>query len=130
MLNKISLIGRCGQEPDVKILQSGSSVAQLRVATSEKFKNKAGEKTEETQWHTCVLWGKLADLAKDYVHKGDQVYLEGILKYEEYEKDGVTRRVSKIHVREMKFLSSKQEPQQQKKRVYTPENDELDQIPF
>ena len=78
-LNKVTLIGRLGQDPEIRYTQSGSAVANATIATNDYWTDKQGEKQERTEWHSLVLWGKLADLAQSYLKKGSQVYIEGQL---------------------------------------------------
>ena len=77
MVNKVTLIGRLGSDPEVKKLDNGNAVANFSLATSEKYKDKQGNKQENTEWHNIVLWGRLAEIAEKYLEKGKQVYIEG-----------------------------------------------------
>jgi single-strand DNA-binding protein len=95
-VNKCIILGRVGQMPEVKAIQSGNKVAKFSVATSEKYKDKAGEKKEDTTWHNIEVWGKLSDIVEQYVKKGDMIYLEGKIKTDSYEKDGVKKFSTKI----------------------------------
>lgn len=107
-VNKAILIGRTGKDPEVKTLPNGNMLANFSLATSESFKDKTtGEKKETTTWHNIVIWGKLAEVAAKYVHKGDLLYLEGKINNRSYDKDGVTRYVSEIMVSAMTMLGSK-----------------------
>lgn len=107
MVNKVILVGNLGKDPEVKHLEGGNMVANITVATSEKYKNRDGEQVEETEWHNCSAWGKLAELMEKYLQKGSKVYLEGKMKTRSYDtEDGQTKYTTEVHVREMKFLSS------------------------
>ena len=107
-VNKVILVGRVGKDPEVKNLTSGNIVANFSLATSETFKDKnTGEKKETTEWHNLVLWGKTAELAGKYVHKGDQLYVEGKITTMSWEKDGIKRYTTEIVVNSMQFLGSK-----------------------
>lgn len=107
-VNKVILIGRVGKDPDVKSLQSGASVANFSIATSESYKDKTtGEKKETTEWHNIVLWRALADVAAKYVHKGDLIYIEGKITTRKWEKDGITRYTTEIIGSNMTMLGSK-----------------------
>ena len=75
-LNKVTLIGRLGQDPEIRYTQSGSAVANATIATNDYWTDKQGEKQERTEWHSLVMWGRLADLAQSYLKKGSQVYVE------------------------------------------------------
>ena len=96
-VNKVILLGRLGKDPETKNLQSGQSVTNFSIATSETWKDKAtGEKKETTEWHNCQAWGALSDIISKYVRKGDQLYIEGKIKTRSWEKDGVTRYVTEV----------------------------------
>ena len=106
-LNKVTLIGRLGNDPEVKSLPNGTSVANFSVATSESWK-KDGEKHEKTEWHRVVAFAKLADLVGKYLKKGSQLYMEGKLQTRNWEdKDGIKRYTTEIVMSEMKFLDGK-----------------------
>lgn len=108
MINKVILIGNVGSDPETKTFDGGNSVCNLTLATTEKYKDKSGEKKETTEWHRLELWGKLADIATQYVHKGDKIYVEGKLKTSSYEdKEGVTRYKTVISVSTLQMLGSK-----------------------
>lgn len=79
-LNKVLLIGNVGKEPDIRHLEGGSSVATITLATNERFKDRSGESKEVTEWHTIIAWGQLADLARNYIHKGTQIFVEGAIR--------------------------------------------------
>ena len=105
MLNKITIIGRLGKDPELKTTPSGTAVTSFGVATSEKWKDAQGNKKEETQWHNVVLWGKNAESAAKYMKKGQLHYFEGTVKYEK-DKDFDTNKkmYTKIHVTQFKLL--------------------------
>ncbi|MGD1840758.1 MAG: single-stranded DNA-binding protein [Thermonemataceae bacterium] len=107
-VNKVILIGNLGAKPEVRHLESGSVVANFNIATTEKYKNKAGQLIEQTEWHRLELWDNLAKIAEQYLDKGSQVYVEGKLRTEEWtDKDGVSRRTTKIRVNNMTLLGSR-----------------------
>lgn len=110
-LNKVTLIGNLGADPEVKTTSNGSKVAQFSLATGRQWTSATGEKQEKTEWHKCVAWnGKtkgsgLADVIERYVKKGDKLFVEGELQYRQYEdKDKQTRYVTEINVREILLL--------------------------
>ncbi len=106
-VNKVILVGHVGADPEVRDLPSGSSVATFSIATSEKYKNKAGETVEQTEWHRLELWEGLAKIAQQYVKKGSQIYVEGKIKTEEWvDKDGVAKKGIRIRVNTMTLLGS------------------------
>lgn len=107
-VNKVILVGRLGKDPEVRVTGGGQSVASFSVATNERWTGKNGEPEERTEWHNIVAWGRLAELCRDYLNKGSQVYIEGRLQTREYEdKDKIKRRTTEINAREVVFLSSK-----------------------
>jgi single-strand DNA-binding protein len=105
-LNKVMLIGRLGGEPESRMAGS-TTVANFTVATSEKFKNQQGELQERTEWHRIVAWGRLAEICKEYLHKGSQVYVEGKLQTRNWEKEGVKQYTTEIVISEMQMLDGK-----------------------
>lgn len=109
MLNKVTLIGRLGKDPELRNTNAGS-VCNFSIATSEKYKDKStGETKEKTEWHNIVSWNKTADVAGKYLHKGDLVYVEGKIQTRSWEKDGVTRYTTEIVIFELKMLSTKRD---------------------
>jgi single-strand DNA-binding protein len=105
-LNKVMLIGRLGGEPESRLAGS-TTVANFTIATSEKFKNQQGEQQERTEWHRIVAWGRLAEICKEYLHKGSQVYVEGKLQTRNWEKEGVKQYTTEIVISEMQMLDGK-----------------------
>lgn len=107
MLNKVMLIGRLGQDPEVKQVND-TYVANFSIATNKRWANKEGERQEATEWHRIEAWGKTAELCGEYLSKGRQVYLEGELKTDKVEKDdGTTSYYTKVRVNNVLFLGSK-----------------------
>ncbi|CAD5792739.1 TPA: single-stranded DNA-binding protein [Escherichia coli] len=99
-INKVILVGRLGKDPDVRYIPNGGAVANLQVATSESWRDKqTGEMREQTEWHRVVLFGKLAEVAGEYLRKGAQVYIEGQLRTRSWEDNGITRYVTEILVK-------------------------------
>ena len=111
-LNKVTLIGNLGADPEIRTTSSGRKVAQVSLATSRQWGAASGEKQEQTEWHKCVAWNpkgergmKLADLIEKYVKKGDKLFVEGEIQYRQYEdKDKQTRYITEINVREVILL--------------------------
>ncbi|MBI6727670.1 single-stranded DNA-binding protein [Pseudomonas amygdali] len=98
-INKVILVGTCGQDPDVRYLPNGNAVTNLSLATSEQWTDKqSGQKVEKTEWHRVSLFGKVAEIAGEYLRKGSQVYIEGKLQTREWEKDGIKRYTTEIVV--------------------------------
>lgn len=107
-LNKAMLIGRLGQDPEVRYTQSNTAVATLSVATSERFKDSNGESQERTEWHRVVAWGRLAEICQQYLKKGSQVYIEGPIQTRKWDdKDGQTRYTTEIKALQMTMLDSR-----------------------
>lgn len=99
-INKVILVGRLGKDPEVRYIPNGGAVANLQVATSETWRDKqTGEMREQTEWHRVVLFGKLAEVAGEYLRKGAQVYIEGQLRTRSWEDNGITRYVTEILVK-------------------------------
>jgi single-strand DNA-binding protein len=99
-VNKLILIGNLGADPEVRQLPSGDAVANIRLATSESWKDKnTGEKQERTEWHSVVFFGKLAEIVQKYLHKGSKVYVEGKLRTRKWQdKDGQDRYSTEVVV--------------------------------
>ncbi len=107
-LNKVLLIANLGKDPEVRYTASGTAVASFSLATSEKFKNKGGEWEERTEWHNVILWGRLAEIAGEYLSKGKTVYIEGRLQTRKWQdKDGKDRFTTEIVGEKMQMLSRK-----------------------
>ena len=107
-LNKVTLIGRLGQDPEIRYTQSGNAVANATIATNDYWTDKQGEKQERTEWHSLVLWGKLADLAQSYLKKGSQVYVEGRLQTRDWEdQQGQKHYKTEVVVTTVQFLDSR-----------------------
>ena len=91
------MVGRLGKDPEVRHLESGATVANFSMATSETYKDKnTGERREQTEWHNIVLWRGLADVAEKYLKKGDMIYVEGKIRTRSWEKDGITRYTTEV----------------------------------
>ena len=109
-VNKVTIIGNLGRDPENRYLPSGEQVTSISVATTENWKDKSGEKQEQTEWHRCVFFGKLAEIAGQYLKKGSQVYVEGKLRTQKYtDKDGIERYQTQIIANTMQMLGSKQD---------------------
>ena len=109
-LNKVMLIGNLGRDPEVRYTASGTAVASFSLATSEKYKNKSGESEERTEWHNITLWGRLAEIAGEYLAKGKTVYIEGRLQTRKWQdRDGKDRYTTEIVGEKMQMLGSRGE---------------------
>ncbi len=108
-LNKVTLIGNLGNDPEVRSTTGGNRVATFSLATSRSWNDASGSKQEKTEWHRCVVWNtkssQLADIVERYVKKGDKLYVEGRIEYRQWQdKDGQTRYSTEINVRELIML--------------------------
>jgi single-strand DNA-binding protein len=109
-VNKVILIGNLGADPELRYTPGGQPVANFRIATSETWVDKQGQKQERTEWHRIVAWGKLAELCGEYLAKGRQVFIEGKLQTRQWEdRDGNKRFTTEIQAREITFLGSRGE---------------------
>lgn len=130
-MNKVTLIGRLGADPETKTFGSGSSVTELRIATDDGYKPKDGERVERTNWHRVKAWGGLGGVLAKYLHKGDQVAITGRIEYGEYEVDGHKRYSTEIVADGFDFIGGKSKvgdaPQD---GVYVPSPSPEDDIPF
>jgi single-strand DNA-binding protein len=110
-LNKVTLIGNLGSDPEVRSTTGGNRVATFSLATSRAWNDASGAKQEKTEWHRCVVWNSkastLADIVERYVKKGDKLYVEGRIEYRQWQdKDGQTKYSTEINVRELIMLGS------------------------
>lgn len=116
-INKVILVGTCGQDPETRYLPNGNAVTNLSLATSEQWTDKqTGQKVEKTEWHRVSMFGKVAEIAGEYLRKGSQVYIEGKLQTREWEKDGIKRYTTEIVVDmqgTMQLLGGRREGDQQ-----------------
>jgi single-strand DNA-binding protein len=103
-VNKVILVGNLGNDPEVKYTQAGMAITTLSLATTSVRKDKDGNQQERTEWHRVKLFGKLGEIAGEYLRKGRQVYIEGRLEYGSYEKDGVKHYTTDIVADEMQML--------------------------
>lgn len=140
-VNKVILLGRLGADPEVRALESGTKVASIRLATTERYKDKNGVQQENTEWHNVVLWRGLADITEKYLKKGDQIYVEGRIKTRKWtDKDGNDRYNTDIVANEMTMLGgsrsgntsgggqAQSQPAQQQNQVNEPEASSLDDL--
>lgn len=106
--NKVQLLGHLGAAPEVKTLENGNTLAKMRIATNETYKNAAGEKVTDTQWHNIVCWGKTVEIAGRFLAKGSEIMVEGRLAYREYTgQDGIKRQTTEIIVNELMLMDKK-----------------------
>ena len=106
--NSVHLIGRLGNDPQIRDFESGKKMASFSLATNENYTNNKGDKVEDTQWHNIIVWGKKVEVVENYLKKGSEIALEGKLLNRSYEKDGVKKYVTEISLNEMLILDKKQ----------------------
>ena len=151
-VNKVILLGNVGKDPEVRHLESGASVANFTLATSERFKDRSGAAQEKTEWHNIVCWRALADIVEKYVKKGTQVYIEGKIRTRNYtDQNNQTRYVTEIYADSLQLVGRKsdnpasqggyvpqhttpapqpQQPQTPINQDFPGENDTTDDLPF
>ncbi len=104
-VNKVILVGNLGADPDMRYTPSGQGVCELRVATSESWNDKNGQRQERVEWHRIVVWGKRAEVCSKYLSKGRQVYVEGRIQTRTYDdKDGNKRYITEVIANDVQFL--------------------------
>ena len=110
-VNKVILVGRLGRDPETRYTSGGQAVANFTMATDESFKDRSGERQRRTEWHRVVLWGKLAEIAQQYLKKGMLVYIEGRIQTRQWEdkRDGQKRQTTEIVGNVMRMLTSRAE---------------------
>lgn len=108
-INKAILVGNLGDDPATRYTQGGMAVTEIRLATTSVRKDRDGNQQERTDWHRVKFFGKLAEIAGEYLRKGSQVYIEGSIRYEKYEKDGVEKYTTDIIADEMQMVGNRAE---------------------
>lgn len=133
-LNKVTLIGNLGADPEMRYMPSGDAVANFSIATTDSYKDKnTGEKVETTEWHRLTFFGKLAEICGQYLKKGSQIYVEGSLKTRKWtDKDGIERYATGVTCTVLKMLGGKTDGQQHSSPAASNQsvNDLDDDIPF
>ena len=132
-INKAIIVGNVCADPTTKYLPSGDAVTNISVATNETYKDKAGAKQERVEFHRVVFFGKLAELAGEYLKKGSKLYLEGSLRTRQWEKDGQKHYTTEIVAKEMQLLDRKDggdKPAQRQDAVGFDDLDDFDRVPF
>ena len=138
-LNRVTLIGRLGKNPEIRSFESGKN-ARFTLATNEDYKNKSGEKITHTEWHNISVWRGLADVAESYLKMGDLVYIEGRIRNRSYEQEGVKKYFTEIECDNMVMLGGgmqqqdgrQNEPQQEPTpdQIFSPNTSADDDLPF
>tara|TARA_Y100000739_G_C20555320_1_gene440274 strand:+ start:21 stop:449 length:429 start_codon:yes stop_codon:yes gene_type:complete len=139
-VNKVILVGNLGKDPEVRHLEIGTAVANFPIATSESYKDKEGNRVDQTEWHNVVVWRKLAEIAESYLKKGSQIYLEGKLRTRSWEDQQGNKRYTTEVVADTFTMLGKKEDQQNTQNSFTPSNkpatsqqekiEEEDDLPF
>jgi single-strand DNA-binding protein len=107
-VNKVILVGNLGRDPEVRYIKDGTAVANLRLATSENWNDANGQKQERTEWHRIVAWGKLAEIAKEYMTKGRQIYVEGRLQTRSWDdREGNKRYTTEVRADQIIMLGTR-----------------------
>jgi single-strand DNA-binding protein len=107
-VNKVILLGNLGKDPEVRSLEGGKKVAKFSLATTESYKDRDGNRVENTEWHNVEFWGAVVDIIEKYLKKGNQVYIEGKLRTRSYDdKDGIKRYVTEIVGQQLNLIGSK-----------------------
>ena len=108
-VNKVTLIGTLGRDPEVRYMPNGTAVANISLATDESYNDKAtGQKVEQTEWHRLTVYGRMAEICQQYLKKGSKAYFEGKLRTREWEKDGIKRYTTEIICNDMMMLDARQ----------------------
>ena len=111
-VNKVILVGNLGKDPEIRHLENGTSVANFSIATSESYKDKEGNRIEQTEWHNVVVWRKLADIAENYLKKGSQIYLEGKLRTRSWDdQQGIKKYTTEVVADSFTMLGKREDSQ-------------------
>lgn len=131
-VNRVILVGHLGADPELRYTASGTAVAKFRIATTETFTDRNGQKQERTEWHRITAWGKLAEICGQYLAKGRLVYIEGRIRSDTWEQEGVKRYSYEIVADNMKMLGGGRaaEPREPEPEWRGPETPPEDDIPF
>lgn len=131
MVNKATLVGRLGKDPEIRETSAGK-VAKFSLATDETYKDRDGERQKRTEWHNIVVWGKLADVCEQYIHKGDMIFVEGRIQSRAYEsqQDNTTRTAYEIIASAIKILQSTGDGNSTKQKKATKPQISDEDIPF
>lgn len=128
-VNKAIIIGNLGSNPEIKTFDNGDKIANISIATSEKWKDRNGDVQERTEWHRVSLRGKVVDVAEKYLNKGSKVYIEGKLQTRKYEQNGVEKYTTEIIAYNLTMLGGQSSSASQSSQAPPPPND-IDDSPF
>ena len=130
-INKVILIGHLGNDPEKRFMPNGTATCRYSIATSETWKDKNGEKQEHTEWHRIVMFGKIAEIACEYLKKGSAVYIEGRLRTQEWtDKENIKRYTTEIISDTMKMLGKRDKTEVKTSNSTQQDSDMDDDIPF
>ncbi len=131
-VNRVILVGHLGADPELRYTASGTAVAKFRIATTEVFTDRSGTRQERTEWHRIVAWGKLAEICGQYLSKGRLVFIEGRIRSDSWEQEGVKRYSYEIVADTMKMLGGGRGPEREAEPPFPPPEGDLpeDDIPF
>lgn len=129
-INKVILVGNLGKDPEVRYLEGGTAVANFPLATSESYKDRSGNRVDQTEWHNIVVWRGLAEVAEKYLKKGNQVYIEGKIRTRSWDdKDGNKRYTTEIVADQMTMLGGRREEGMMDSPAAVPTNNQMNQTP-
>jgi single-strand DNA-binding protein len=106
-INRVELLGNLGRDPEIKHTQSGTPVARLSLATNERYKDKSGNWQDRTEWHTVILWSRLAEIAGEYLKKGSKILIVGSLKTRSWDQEGTKRYATEVTAQDLIMLDAK-----------------------
>ena len=132
-INKVILVGNLGRDPEIHTFEDGTKKASFSLATTESYKDRDGKRVDQTEWHNIVLWRGLAEIAEKYLHKGDQIYLEGKIRRREYDDKGQKKFIYEILGDNMVMLSRKEEsaaPKPGEPTSLPPQSPEDGELPY
>lgn len=130
-VNKVILIGNLGRDPEIRYTKDGRAVATLNIATTETWNDQSGQRQERTEWHRVVLWGKQAEVAKEYLAKGRQVYIEGKLQTRSWDdREGNKRYTTEVRADQMIMLGGRGEPPAEREPAGPPPASAPEEPPF
>jgi single-strand DNA-binding protein len=127
MINKVEILGRLGADPEVKVLENGTTLARVSVGTNKSWTDKNGVKQEETSWHSITMFGKLAENAQKILQKGSLVYVEGELKYRTVEDGGDKKRYTDINAKDFRILADGKRNQNPNEQMQQPAQQQMQQ---
>lgn len=140
-VNKVILVGNLGKDPEVLTFENGVKKAAFSLATTETYKDKDGNKVDQTEWHNIVLWRGLAEIAEKYLHKGSSIYVEGKIKTRSYELNGVKKYITEIYGDNFQMLGKRDQqevapyqqqsaPERTVEELPPPDDGPTDDLPF